>query len=87
MAILETRGLRKVYGSGDTEVRALDGVVSARFPKYALCWRRMPKPLSTAIPLRRTSTKLFFAIPVSGLSATIALRTSYTGWAFLLFPA
>ena len=26
MAILETRGLRKVYGSGDTEVRALDGV-------------------------------------------------------------
>ena len=26
MAILETRGLRKVYGFGDTEVRALDGV-------------------------------------------------------------
>ena len=26
MAILETRGLRRVYGSGDTEVRALDGV-------------------------------------------------------------
>ena len=26
MTILETRGLRKVYGSGDTEVRALDGV-------------------------------------------------------------
>ena len=26
MAILETRDLRKVYGSGDTEVRALDGV-------------------------------------------------------------
>ena len=26
MAILETRRLRKVYGSGDTEVRALDGV-------------------------------------------------------------
>lgn len=26
MAILETRGLRKIYGSGDTEVRALDGV-------------------------------------------------------------
>ena len=26
MAILETPGLRKVYGSGDTEVRALDGV-------------------------------------------------------------
>ncbi len=26
MAILETRGLRKVYGSGDTQVRALDGV-------------------------------------------------------------
>ena len=26
MAILETRGLREVYGSGDTEVRALDGV-------------------------------------------------------------
>ena len=26
MAILETRGLRKVYGSGGTEVRALDGV-------------------------------------------------------------
>ena len=26
MAILETHGLRKVYGSGDTEVRALDGV-------------------------------------------------------------
>ena len=26
MAILETRGLRKVYGSGSTEVRALDGV-------------------------------------------------------------
>ena len=26
MAVLETRGLRKVYGFGDTEVRALDGV-------------------------------------------------------------
>lgn len=26
MAILETRGLRKIYGSGDTEVRALDGI-------------------------------------------------------------
>ena len=26
MAILETKDLRKVYGSGDTEVRALDGV-------------------------------------------------------------
>ena len=26
MAILETRDLRKIYGSGDTEVRALDGV-------------------------------------------------------------
>ena len=26
MAILETRGLRKVYGSGDTKVLALDGV-------------------------------------------------------------
>ena len=26
MAMLETRDLRKIYGSGDTEVRALDGV-------------------------------------------------------------
>lgn len=26
MSILETRDLRKIYGSGDTEVRALDGV-------------------------------------------------------------
>lgn len=26
MTILETRDLRKVYGAGDTEVRALDGV-------------------------------------------------------------
>ena len=26
MAILETKNLRKIYGSGDTEVRALDGV-------------------------------------------------------------
>ena len=26
MVILETRNLRKIYGSGDTEVRALDGV-------------------------------------------------------------
>ena len=26
MAILETKDLRKIYGSGDTEVRALDGV-------------------------------------------------------------
>ena len=26
MSILETKGLRKIYGSGDTEVRALDGV-------------------------------------------------------------
>lgn len=43
--------------------------------------------LSTVILLLRTSTKLFFAIPVSGLSATIVLRTSYTGWAFPLFPA
>ena len=51
------------------------------------CWRRMPRLLSTVILLLRTSTKLFFAIPVSGLSATIVLRTSYTGWAFPLFPA
>ena len=26
MRILETKDLRKIYGSGDTEVRALDGV-------------------------------------------------------------
>ncbi|MGM9605423.1 MAG: ATP-binding cassette domain-containing protein, partial [Faecousia sp.] len=26
MSILETKDLRKIYGSGDTEVRALDGV-------------------------------------------------------------
>ena len=26
MAILETKDLRKIYGAGDTEVRALDGV-------------------------------------------------------------
>lgn len=26
MTILETKDLRKIYGSGDTEVRALDGV-------------------------------------------------------------
>ena len=26
MSILQTKDLRKVYGSGDTEVRALDGV-------------------------------------------------------------
>ena len=26
MAVLETKDLRKIYGSGDTEVRALDGV-------------------------------------------------------------
>ena len=26
MTILETRGCRKIYGSGNTEVRALDGV-------------------------------------------------------------
>ena len=26
MSILTTRELRKIYGSGDTEVRALDGV-------------------------------------------------------------
>ena len=26
MTILETRELRKIYGSGNTEVRALDGV-------------------------------------------------------------
>ena len=26
MSILETKNLRKIYGSGDTEVRALDGV-------------------------------------------------------------
>ena len=26
MIVLETRGLQKIYGSGDTEVRALDGV-------------------------------------------------------------
>ena len=26
MAILETKDLRKIYGSGDTQVRALDGV-------------------------------------------------------------
>ena len=26
MSILETKDLRKIYGSGDTEVHALDGV-------------------------------------------------------------
>ena len=26
MSILETKDLRKIYGSGDTEVKALDGV-------------------------------------------------------------
>lgn len=26
MSILETKDLRKIYGAGDTEVRALDGV-------------------------------------------------------------
>ena len=26
MSVLETKELRKIYGSGDTEVRALDGV-------------------------------------------------------------
>ena len=26
MSILETKDLRKIYGSGNTEVRALDGV-------------------------------------------------------------
>ena len=26
MTVLQTSGLRKVYGAGDTEVRALDGV-------------------------------------------------------------
>ena len=26
MSILETKDLHKIYGSGDTEVRALDGV-------------------------------------------------------------
>ena len=26
MSILETNDLRKIYGSGDTEVKALDGV-------------------------------------------------------------
>ena len=30
MTILETKDLRKVYGSGDTEVRALDGVEIGR---------------------------------------------------------
>ena len=59
----------------------------AFIPKCAPCWRRMPRLLSTVILLLRTSMKLFFAILVSGLSATIVLRTSYTGWAFPLFPA
>mgnify|MGYP001137916256 CR=1 FL=1 len=26
MSVLETKNLRKIYGAGDTEVRALDGV-------------------------------------------------------------
>lgn len=60
--------------------------LSGCFPKCAACWQRMLKPLSTEIPLRRTSTRLFFVIPVSGLSATIALRTSYTGWASPFLP-
>ena len=38
-------------------------------------------------PAAQNINEVIFAIPVSGLSATIALRTSYTGWAFLLFPA
>ena len=36
MTILETRELRKIYGSGNTEVRALDGV-NLSVEKAELC--------------------------------------------------
>lgn len=59
MSILETRNLRKIYGSGDTEVRALDGVNlsvdSGEFvaivgtsgpgnPPFCTCWAALTGP-------------------------------------------
>lgn len=59
MSILETRNLRKIYGSGDTEVRALDGVNlsvdSANLsplwappapgnPPFCTCWAALTGP-------------------------------------------
>lgn len=38
-------------------------------------------------PAAQNINEVIFVIPVSGLSATIALRTSCTGWASPLFPA
>ena len=56
MSILETRNLRKIYGSGDTEVRALDGVnlsvdsgefvaiVAPGNPPFCTCWAALTGP-------------------------------------------
>lgn len=70
-----------------TEAEKLSEAFIRTLPEMRALLATDAEAASTVILLLRTSTKLFFAIPASGLSATIALRTSYTGWAFPLFPA
>ncbi len=40
MTVLETRGLRKVYGSGNREVRALNGVFCGKEKLDSVIWLR-----------------------------------------------
>ena len=61
--------------------------LSARFPKSRALLATDAEAAFNGDPAAQNINEVIFAIPVSGLSATIVLRTSYTGWAFPLFPA